>query len=75
MSKFHFLRLFKIAFGLSPHQFLIGIRLEKVRQLLESSSLSITEMALLLGFPDASSFSRSFYRAYKAYPTAYRSWI
>jgi AraC family transcriptional regulator len=73
LSKFHFLRLFKIAFGRSPHQFLIGIRLEKARQLLGSSPLPIADLALRVGFPDPSSFSRAFYQAHRVYPTAYRS--
>jgi AraC family transcriptional regulator len=75
LSKFHFLRLFKIAFGRSPHQFLIGVRLEKARQLLGSSPLPVAELALRLGFPDPSSFSRAFYRAHRVYPTAYRSLV
>ena len=73
LSKFHFLRLFKIAFGRSPHQFLIGVRIEKARQLLGSTTLSVAELALRLGFPDPSSFSRAFYQAHRLYPTAYRS--
>jgi AraC family transcriptional regulator len=75
LSKFHFLRLFKIAFGRSPHQFLIGVRLEKARQLLGNSTLPVAELAPRLGFPDPSSFSRAFYRAHRVYPTAYRSMI
>ncbi len=75
LSKFHFLRLFKIAFGRSPHQFLIGVRLEKARQLLGNSLLPVAELALRVGFPDASSFSRAFYQAHRVYPTVYRKLV
>lgn len=75
LSKFHFLRLFKIAFGRSPHQFLIGVRLEKARQLLAGTTLPVAELALRLGFPDPSSFSRAFYQVHRLYPTAYRNLV
>jgi AraC family transcriptional regulator len=73
MSKFHFLRLFKIAFATTPHQYLLRIRLGKACDLLRRGQLPVHDLAASLGFEDASSFSRAFFRAYRVYPTAFRN--
>ncbi|MBX2844551.1 MAG: AraC family transcriptional regulator [Flammeovirgaceae bacterium] len=72
ISKFHFLRLFKIAFRKSPHQLLTEIRLKKAEEKLIQSSLSINEIAWLIGMENSSSFSRLFYKSYKIYPSKFR---
>ena len=38
-SKFHFLRLFKLLYGRTPHQYLTGVRIKKARQLLQKQIL------------------------------------
>jgi len=72
LSKYHFLRLFRRAFGLSPYQFIQHLRLEKARVLLADSTISITDLADLLGFDNSQSFSRLFYQRMGLYPTQYR---
>lgn len=72
LSKHHFLRLFKIAFGLTPHQFIIQLRIVEACQLLQNSSLTIQEIAYALGFEYANSFSRLFKKKIGIYPNAYR---
>ena len=73
LSKYHFLRLFKIAFGVSPHQYIQQLRMEKARQLLKNPALAVQEVAYLLGFENSQSFSRLFYNETGVYPTQYRA--
>ena len=73
LSKFHFLRLFKIAMGQTPHQFITRVRIEKSKQLLNVSRQEIKQIADLVGFPDSSSFSRAFYQNVGAYPSQFRA--
>jgi AraC family transcriptional regulator len=72
ISKFHFLRLFRTVYGLSPYQYIQHLRIEKARSLLADSDLSITDLAGLLGFDNSQSFSRLFYQRVGLYPTQYR---
>jgi AraC family transcriptional regulator len=58
LSQFHFLRLFKLVFKKTPHQFLNDVRTQKAKALLKTSRLEINSIAKSLGFKDASSFSR-----------------
>ncbi len=66
-SKFHFLRLFKIFFQETPHQFITRLRIEKAKELLNGET-GIKEIAARVGFADASSFSRSFKNKVGVYP-------
>jgi AraC family transcriptional regulator len=72
LSKYHFLRLFRKAYGLSPYQYIQHLRLEKARILLTDSVIPITDLAGLLGFDNSQSFSRLFYQRMGLYPTQYR---
>ncbi len=72
LSKFHFLRLFKIAYGTTPHQFLNEVRVDHAKALLKNTNIAVTDIALQTGFRDASSFSRMFYNQVGAYPTQFR---
>ena len=72
LSKYHFLRLFRMAHGLSPYQYIQHLRLEKARVLLADSVIPITDLAGLLGFDNSQSFSRLFYQRMGLYPTQYR---
>ncbi|WP_020527637.1 helix-turn-helix domain-containing protein [Flexithrix dorotheae] len=72
ISKYHFLRLFKIVFGESPHQMLTAIRIKKAEEKLIYSSLSINEIAWLIGMENSSSFSRLFRKFHKIYPSKFR---
>ncbi len=72
LSKYHFLRLFRMAYGLSPYQYIQHLRLEKAMLLLTHSALSISDLSGLLGFDNSQSFSRLFYQRMGLYPTQYR---
>jgi AraC family transcriptional regulator len=72
ISKYHFLRLFRKVYGLSPFQYIQHLRLEKARFLLANSIMSVTDLAGVLGFDNSQSFSRLFYQRMGLYPTEYR---
>jgi AraC-like DNA-binding protein len=58
---------------ISPQQYLINYRLEKARNLLKSTNLSISEISEQVGYPDPLSFSKIFKMYYKISPTEYRN--
>jgi AraC family transcriptional regulator len=72
LSKYHFLRLFRAAYGLSPYQYIQHLRIEKAKILLAGSTISIMDLAELLGFDNSQSFSRLFFQKMSLYPTQYR---
>jgi AraC-like DNA-binding protein len=63
---------FKQLTGLSPAQYLMRYRLERVRELLVSTDRSVREIAALTGFQDPLYLSRQFRRLLGTSPTAYR---
>jgi AraC family transcriptional regulator len=72
MSDFHFSRLFRRATGQSPSQYFIQMRMEKARQLLRSSSLSIIDVALEVGYTSPGHFAHVFKRHTGQTPRDYR---
>ncbi|HTV37999.1 MAG TPA: AraC family transcriptional regulator [Xanthobacteraceae bacterium] len=72
LSRYHFCRAFKQSFGVPPHRYHINHRIERAKTLLVNTALSITEMAIALGFSETSSFSTAFREATGAAPTEYR---
>lgn len=72
LSPFHFIRLFEAVFGLTPHQYRIGVRLDRARALLARGELSVTEVCMHLGFSSLGSFSASFTRRVGESPSTYR---
>lgn len=69
----HFSTLFRNAFGATPHRFLIERRLERAAQLLTTSRLPLTEIALHVGFASHSHFAAAFRRHYGVSPGRYAS--
>lgn len=53
MSSFHFLRTFTKMYKISPYQYIKAVRIAKAKQLLKDTSVSITEIAFLVGFKEA----------------------
>jgi AraC family transcriptional regulator len=73
LSRFHFCTAFRKATGFSPHQWLVRIRMEHARQMLADSRLTITEIALAVGYQTPSSFAQAFRAATGTTPTEYRA--
>lgn len=69
LSKFHFFRCFKNAFGLPPYQYLIKKRLERSMELLLEGNCQVKEIAYQVGFNDIYSFSKSFKKHFNACPS------
>ncbi|HEX5082527.1 MAG TPA: AraC family transcriptional regulator [Blastocatellia bacterium] len=72
LSTNHFLRTFRQAFRQTPHQFLTAQRLERARDLLLHTDLSVTEVCLSVGFESLGSFSSLFRRKVGASPEQFR---
>jgi AraC-like DNA-binding protein len=72
ISPFHFIRQFEALFGVTPHQFRIGSRLELAKQLLARGQHSVTDVCMEVGFSSLGSFSVLFTRRVGETPSAYR---
>lgn len=72
LSRFHFIRLFESVFGVTPHQYRIGARLDRAKDLLASSDYSVTDVCMEVGFSSLGSFSDMFARRVGIPPSAYR---
>src|SRR5215813_5251002 len=73
LSKAHFSREFRRAFGESPHQYLLTRRLERAAELLRNTDRSVADVCLSVGLQSLGSFTTSFTRTYGLSPTAYRA--
>lgn len=72
MSESHFSREFHKSVGMPPHQYLMKLRIERARELLIGNDARIIDVALELGFTNASHFARAFARRYGMAPAAFR---
>src|SRR6186997_1793414 len=73
LSRAHFSREFRRAFGDSPHAYLLTRRLERAAALLRMTDRSVADICLSVGLQSVGSFTTSFTRTYGASPTAYRA--
>ncbi len=73
LSRAHFSREFRRAFGASPHAYLLTRRLERAAALLRTTDNSVAEICLAVGLQSIGSFTTSFKRAFGKTPTAYRA--
>ena len=73
LSRAHFSREFRRAFGESPHGYLLTRRLERAAALLRNSDRSVASICFSVGLRSVGSFTSSFGRAYGMPPTAYRA--
>ncbi|MFZ1078969.1 MAG: AraC family transcriptional regulator, partial [Methylovirgula sp.] len=62
LSPYHFSRAFKESFGVPPHRYHMSRRVEAAKNLLGGTATPVTEIALRLGFSEASSLSAGFHR-------------
>lgn len=73
LSRAHFSREFKRAFGESPHAYLLIRRLERAAALLRSTDRSVATICFAVGLRSVGSFTTSFSHAYRMTPSAYRA--
>ena len=72
LSRAHFSREFRRAFGESPHHYLLTRRMERAAWLLRATDRSVADVCFSVGLASVGSFTTSFGRTYGVSPTAYR---
>jgi AraC-like DNA-binding protein len=72
LSRAHFSREFRRAYGESPYAYLLTRRLERAATLLRNTDRSVTEICYAVGLTSLGSFTSTFSRTYGMSPTAYR---
>jgi AraC-like DNA-binding protein len=73
LSRAHFSREFRRAFGESPHGYLLTRRMERAATLLRNTDHSVAEICFSVGLQSVGSFTTSFKRTYGVTPTEYRA--
>jgi AraC-like DNA-binding protein len=73
LSRAHFSREFRAAFGESPHSYLLTRRMERAAALLRTTDRSVVDVCFSVGLRSVGSFTSSFKRTYGMSPTAYRA--
>ena len=74
-SRYHFIRLFRQAFRMTPHQYLMKRRIERAKELLIAGSSPVTDICFDIGFQSLGSFSTLFRRMVGTSPLDYRTRI
>ncbi len=72
VSESHFRRIFQEAMGMTPHRYVLQLRLERVRELLTRTSFSIARIAAQCGFNSQSHMTACFNAAYGITPARAR---
>jgi AraC-like DNA-binding protein len=72
LSPYHFLRVYKQAYGETPHEFLTRLRIERAKTLLARGSHNVTEACFEVGFSSLGSFSNLFAYRVGLPPSEYR---
>jgi AraC-like DNA-binding protein len=72
LSPYHFLRVHKLAYGETPHEYLTRLRIERAKVLLARGSHNVTEACFEVGFSSLGSFSTLFNQRVGLSPSQYR---
>lgn len=72
LSKYHFLRLFKATYGLTPGDYVTQRRIERAQDLLRATNLTVTEVCHAVGFSSLGSFSSRFRALVGESPSAFQ---
>lgn len=73
ISKFHLLRIFKQIYGVTPVHYARTVRMNKAKEYISFTSMSMTQIAQRLGFSSVNAFSRAFAKEEGVPPKFYRS--
>jgi AraC family transcriptional regulator len=73
LSRYHFLRVFKRTTGHTPYRYLVGRRIAMAERLLRERKMSVAEIALAVGFKDATRLNRVFRKILKIAPARFRT--
>ncbi|MFL6621520.1 MAG: helix-turn-helix domain-containing protein [Sulfurifustis sp.] len=72
MSKYHFLRTFRRTVGVTPYQFVLGVRMRRAAIRLRTTPLPVATIAADAGFGDLSTFNSQFRELFGRSPQAFR---
>jgi AraC-like DNA-binding protein len=72
-SKYHFLRMFRRTVGMTPYQFLLGVRMRSAAVRLATTSEPVSTIAFETGFGDLSTFNRRFRDVFGTTPLTFRA--
>ena len=72
ISKFHFARLFREGTGITPHAYILQVRLDAACRLLMDTNLKVKQIAGRTGFRTVSAFGAAFVRSHGVTPSAFR---
>ena len=72
LSPYHFLRTFQGVTGVTPHQYLLRLRLQRAALKLRTEPTKVVDIALESGFGDVSNFNRTFRAEFGVSPRAWR---
>jgi AraC-like DNA-binding protein len=72
LSPYYLIRAFRREYKLTPHQYLVGQRIARAKELLRNTDMSITEICVEVGFESLGSFSTLFRKVVGLSPRAYR---
>jgi transcriptional regulator GlxA family with amidase domain len=72
LSRAHFIRSFREAFGETPHRYLQRRRIERAMWKLRGTDTSVTEICFDVGFASLGTFSRTFHEIVGVSPSQYR---
>src|SRR4051812_28790357 len=67
-SRFHFIRLFRMAYGNTPHQYLMSLRMEEAENLMSDPDLLIKDICYQVGFESVGTFTTQFARVFGKSP-------
>lgn len=73
MSKFHFIRIFRDAVGLTPCRYLSALRLHEAKRLLRSTRMNVSDISSKVGYSSTGSFTRRFTESVGYSPIQYRN--
>jgi len=73
LSPYYLIRSFQRVYNETPHQYLIKLRMDKAKELLRNSDLSITEICMAVGYESLGSFSTLFRKVAGISPSVYRA--
>ncbi|MFD0715793.1 helix-turn-helix domain-containing protein [Paenibacillus sp. GCM10027626] len=71
-SRYHFMRSFKAAVGMTPYQYVLLLRVQKAKDCLLRTNETITDISYRLGFSSTSQFYRAFVKFVRATPEQFR---
>jgi len=76
VERTHFSKMYRKAYGISPIDFLLQLRMQEAVLLLQNTSYKVAEIAQAVGYQDISSFSKAFKKRIGCSPITYREqWL